>query len=90
MNKNKLILSALSMDLKRLAIATFRGSFVMASKFKEETRKRRNEVNINELEPYMKNVLSKISILLSSYDQDRIAEDGLMYSTIIQNYVLFK
>jgi len=38
----------------------------------------------------MKDVLVKIDNILSSKNTDRKAEDILMYSTIVGNYVLYK
>jgi len=87
---NKQVLGALAMDLKRVAVGLHRGSITMASRFTEEAYKRINEVDNNQLLPYMKKVLENIRLTLSILDKDKKAEDSLMYSTIVQNYVLYK
>lgn len=86
---NKLILGALAMDLKRAALGLHRKSFAMADIFFNEAMKRKNEVNTSELLPYMQAILRNIDAL-SSQDNERKAENALMYSTRIQNYLLYK
>ena len=88
--QDKQIISALAMDLKRMALGLHRGSFAMATRFMEEATRRIEEVDKSNLLPYMKNVLVKIQYTLSIQDKDKKAEDFLMYSTILQNYVLNK
>lgn len=87
---NKQILGALAMDLKRVAVGLHRGSLIMASRFTEEAYKRMDEVDNNQLLPYMKKVIKNIQLTLSILDKDKKAEDSLMYSAIVQNYVLYK
>jgi len=87
---NKQTLGALAMDLKRVAVGLHRGSSAMNSRFTEEAFKRIEEVDDNQLLPYMKKVLENIRLTLSISDKDKKAEDSLMYSTIVQNYVLYK
>jgi len=84
---NKMILSALSMDLKRVALGLHRKSYGMAEKFLDEALKRKNEVNSHELLPYMQTILDSIGTLANK-DNTEKAEDALMYSTRIQNYVI--
>ena len=88
--KNKEALSALAMDLKRLALGLHRGSFATAKTFTEEAGKRIEEVDQTSLLPYMKHVLSNIQSTLANKNSNKKAEDALMYSTIVQNYVLYK
>lgn len=86
---NKIILSALAMDLKRVALGLHRKSYRMADRFLNEAMKRKAEVNINELLPYMQTIIKNIDSLVDR-DNAHKAEDALMYSTRIQNYVLYK
>lgn len=86
---NKQILGALAMDLKRVALSIHRNSFGTADKFLTEAMKRKNEININELLPYMRRLVEELD-KLPTVNNDRRAEDALMYSTRIQNYVLNK
>lgn len=81
--ENKYILESLASDLKRVALGLHRGSNVMAQKFLYEAIKRRDEVNINKLPLYIRNILSKIG-------KNTDADKALMYSILIQNYILYK
>jgi hypothetical protein len=80
---NKYILESLASDLKRVALGLHRGSNVMAKRFLTEALKRKDEVDINKVAPYIKKILNKIRSNIN-------AEDALMYSTIIQNYTQYK
>ena len=77
----KIILGALSSDLKRVAMSLYRNSQVVADRFLEEAIKRKKEIKKNSLPPYL-------SFLLNKIKKKMVAEDALMYSTLIQNYVL--
>jgi len=77
--KNKLILESMASDLKRVALGLHRGSNKMAERFLEESLKRKEELDMNEVAPYLKKFISKL-------DKKIEAEDALMYSTLIQNY----
>lgn len=77
--RNKFILESLSSDLKRVALGLHRGSNAMAQRFLDEALKRRDEVEIGEVTPYIKNLLDKLNKNIDS-------ESALMYSTLIQNY----
>jgi hypothetical protein len=87
---NKLVLSSLAMDLKRVALGLHRGSEAMAVRFEQEAKSRLAEVELNSLLPYMKDTLIKINMTFAITDRGKKAEDILMYSTIVQNYVLYK
>jgi hypothetical protein len=81
---NKLILGALAMDLKRVAIGYFRGSNLMSERFFEEALKRRDEIDNATLKPYLVKLLKDMENLKKE-KKERIAEDALFYSTIFQN-----
>jgi len=81
--ENKIVLASLAMDLKRVALGLHRKSNSMADRFLHEAMKRKEEVNIKKLFPYMQHILMKLNGHID-------AEDALMYSTRIQNYVLYK
>lgn len=87
---NKAVLAALASDLKRVSLGLQRSSYNMADRFISEALKRKSEVNEKELEPYMLVILGKLDQILSTSNQSRKAEDALLYSTLIQNYVLYK
>lgn len=79
---NKYILESLASDLKRVAMGLHRGSDKMAQRFLEEALKRKNEVEIKFVSPYIQRILSRL-------DKNVDAEKALMYSTLIQNYTQF-
>ncbi len=82
--KNKQILGALALDLKRVALGLNRGSNAMAERFLDEAIKRRNEIEIAEIKPYLSKFLKNIDNLKKE-SSEKGAEDALMYSTIFQN-----
>jgi hypothetical protein len=81
-------LQAISIDLKRVAIAYQRGSVRMGQRFLIEAIKRKKEIGISEIKPYIVQILEKLNTL-SNENPQKIAEDTLVDSTIIQNYCLF-
>ena len=85
---NTLALSSLAMDLKRVALGIHRGSLTMAERFTQEAMKRKQGTDTTTLKPYMQSIIEKLEDTLSSSDLGKKAEDSLMYSTLIQNYVL--
>lgn len=82
--KNKQVLGALALDLKRTALGYFRGSNIMAEKFYEEALKRRNEIDTKEVSPYIVNLLNSIE-KINKEDKIRAAEDALLLSTLFLN-----
>lgn len=70
-------------DLKRVAMGLHRGSDKMAQRFLEEALKRRDEVEIKIVKPYIRKLLTRL-------DKDIDAENALMFSTLIQNYTQSK
>ena len=77
--KNKYILASLASDLKRVALGLHRGSNAMAEKFLQESLKRKEEVDMKSVAPYVKKLLQNLN---SKIDADR----ALMYGTLFQNY----
>lgn len=84
MNSNKLALASLAMDLKRVALGYYRGSDTMAERFFEEIIKRRNEIDRKSVKPYIRKILDNLELMKQKNKED-IAEDALMYSTLLQN-----
>ncbi len=82
---NKIALESLVMDLKRVAIGYHRNSFTMAKKFYEEALKRKNEVDMTSVKPYIRNILESIESLQDHLPGD-IAEEALLFSILLQNY----
>lgn len=82
---NKIALESLAMDLKRVSLGYQRNSLKMADRFYIEALKRKSEVDLSTIKNYLKNILKNIETLRDS-TPEKIAEDTLMYSTLIQNY----
>ncbi len=83
--KNKIILESLAMDLKRVALGYCTGSEFMAARFAKEALVRKEELQNAKLKPYILNLISKLDDLLKHKDHKKLAEDALMYSTLLQN-----
>lgn len=90
MDKNKIALSSLALDLKRVALGYWRGSNSMAERFFGEALKRKREIDSTKTKPYIKNLLSSFEKIKLEKDEKRKAEDALMYSTLFQNASLAK
>ena len=73
------------MDLKRAALGYNRGSLKMANRFLKEALKRKSEIDRSDVKPYVSKLLDKVGKLENEQDAIRIAEDALMYSTLLQN-----
>ena len=84
---NKIALESLVMDLKRVALGYNRGSLKMANRFSEEALKRKNEIDLVNVKPYIKVLLTRLDIILTYKDPKKIADDTLMTSTLLQNYI---
>lgn len=85
MVKNKIALGSLALDLKRVAIGFHRGSDAMAERFLEEALKRKQEIDEQSVKPHIRKILAGIKLLSSRKKKMDIAEDALMYSTLLQN-----
>ena len=80
----KIIIESLAMDLKRVALGLQRGSNAMANRFKEEALIREKELESEQLSSYLKKLVKESKQVLTSNDE-RVAEDALMYSILFQN-----
>lgn len=89
-DKNYIAISSLSMDLKRVALGYYNGSFATAQRFSQEALKRSTEVDKSGVKPYIKKLIHALPGLLKEKDKMGIAENALMYSTILQNYIRVK
>ena len=90
MDKNKIALGSLAMDLKRVALGYYRNSTKVAEIFMEEALKRQKEVDVTSVKPYVKDLLSKLEDIKNEKDKQKVAEDALMYSILFQNAALAK
>lgn len=83
---NKIALESLVMDLKRVALGYHRGSLGMAKRFSEEAIKRRQEIDMDTVKPYIRTILRELDTILAHNDTQKIADDALMTSILLQNY----
>ncbi len=88
MNEQKVVLELLAMDLRRVALGIQRGSFAMAKRFADEALKRKQEIDEQRLDPYMVKLLNSFDNNIVHLEKDRVGEDALMLSVLIQNYAL--
>ena len=82
---NQIALASLAMDLRRVALGDHRGSKQMGQRFFEEALKRKGEIDLTNLKPYLRILLSQFPTIKNQKDGMEIAEDALMYSTLFQN-----
>ncbi len=87
MDDRKAIRGALAMDLKRIALGLYRGSYATANRFKEEALIRSSELEKLQNSAYIEKLISGMKVSLTGNDQEA-AEDALMYSTLFQNFAL--
>lgn len=87
MDKRKIIIESLAMDLKRVALGLQRGSTAMANRFKSEALTRAAELNSQEESVYLNKLLNGMRKSLDD-NTEKTAEDALMYSTLFQNFAL--
>ena len=85
MKTQKILIESLAMDLKRVALGLHRHSLPTAKRFKEEVLKREAELESQKIDDYVKRLLDGSRKALQN-DNERAAEDALMYSTLFQNY----
>lgn len=85
MDNQKYIIASLAMDLKRVSLGLQRGSLNTANRFREEALKRGEELEKTNLNEYLKKLLRNARQVLKS-DDERVAEDVLMYSTLFENF----
>jgi hypothetical protein len=82
---NKIALSSLALDLKRVALCYFRGSDKAAKRFLEEAFLRRKEVNKKIIKTYLIKLLNDLDGFKLEKDKKKLAEDALLYSKLFEN-----
>ena len=85
----KILTQSLSMDLLRVALGLHRGSLKMAERFKQESQKACNEITRKNPNQDLSRLLNKTQAVLAR-DDEHVAEDALMYSTLLRNFALKK
>ena len=85
----KMLTQALSMDLLRFALGLHGGSFDMAITFKNQALKLSNSISKKRPRGYLAKLIKDTQDVLIR-DDDKVAEDALMYSVLLQNFALKK
>lgn len=85
----KIIISSLALDLRRVAQGLHRGSLASATRFKQEALNRGQELENLVDDKYLRKLWSNTKKSLEE-NSDRAAEDILMYSTLFQNFAVKK
>ena len=83
---NILLIQAMALDLKRVAIGYHSGSIKMADRFLQEALKRKQQVDLSSLPPVMKKLLKKMDTLPQEENIQKRAEDALLYSTLFLSF----
>jgi hypothetical protein len=81
-------LAALSMDLKRVALALYAHSDKVADRFIHESLEKKNRIDVTALRPHVRRLLTNLDTVLAQKDKEKLAEDALLYSTLLQNAAL--
>ena len=81
-------LAALSMDLKRVALASYNHSFKVADRFIQESLAKKNKIDATAQRSHVRRLLTSLDSVLSQKDTAKRAEDALLYSTLLQNAAL--
>lgn len=89
MDNQKLIVESLAMDLKRVALGFYRGSYKMADRFRKEALDKSKELENSGMDRYLNKLITGMKKGLSR-NNEKGAEDALMYSTLFQNFALKK
>lgn len=88
MSNNYIAISSLAMDLKRIALAFHNGSNETGERFIIEANKRKSEIEIGQIKPYLVDHINSLDKVFDREDKLHLAEDALMYSQIFQNYAV--
>jgi hypothetical protein len=88
MTKANMQLAALSMDLKRVAMAAHNRSQHVADRFIAESIAEKNRIDITNQKPHIRAILTNLVNILSQKDTGNLSEDALLYSILLQNAAL--
>lgn len=83
---NKILLESVALDLKRVALGAHSNSTKMTERFLQEVYKRNELVDKEVLSSSCKKVLSHMKVQLKNSSRQRLADDALLYSTLILSF----
>jgi len=76
------------MDLKRVALASYNHSSKLADRFIQESLAKKNSIDMTRERLHVRRLLTSLDDILSQKDTAKLAEDALLYSTLLQNAAL--
>ena len=83
---NKILLESMALDLKRVALGSHSHSTKMAERFLQEVFKRNEMLDTTTLSATLKTLLSTMIEQLTLGNTQRLADDALMYSTLLISF----
>ena len=83
---NKILLESMALDLKRVALGAHSKSYKMADRFLQEVLKRNDLLDTRNFPKSLKKVLKLMVKQLRLHDTNRLADDALLYSTILISF----
>lgn len=89
MNKTQLLIGSLSNDLYRVANCRVNGSKESAIRFAKEAKRWAVPLQKEEVADHIKKIAREISSTSSKSISLKKAENYLMYSILLQNYILY-
>ena len=83
---NKILLESMALDLKRVALGAHSHSIKMAERFLQEVFKRNKQLDRHSLSRPLIKILTKMPEQLENTNAERLADDALMYSTLLFSF----
>ncbi len=83
---NKILLESMALDLKRVALGSHSHSTKMAERFLQEVFKRNEMLDTTSLSNSLKKILRNMTSQLKLESTQRLADDALMYSTLLLSF----
>ena len=83
---NKILLESMALDLKRVALGAHSNSTKMVDRFLQEVFKRNEMLDTTSLSSTLQSVLITMTSKLKSDQPSRLADDALMYSTLLISF----
>ncbi len=83
---NKLLLESMALDLKRVALGSYSHSTKMTERFLQEVFKRNDQLDRSSFSSTLIKVLNCMERQLQLKQHQRLADDALMYSTLLLSF----
>ena len=83
---NKILLESMALDLKRVAIGAHRKSTKMSERFLQEVIKRNEQLDYQSLPISLKKLLLHMNKSFENKNSLQLADNALMYSTLLLSF----